>query len=110
MRVVAQLTRRERIALIICVAFSVATLFLSFADQTSLIHISKLMIDPDYLRLRYTGTIITPDQAPGQCRFTQYDNKTSEFRHTELAECYGKPEVSSPYGRMNSLRDAFSRK
>jgi len=110
LRVLAQLNRRERIALVICLTFIVATLLLSIADRTSIVHITRSMIDPNNQQLRYTGTIIIPDQAAGQCRFTQFDNKTSEFRHTELGECYGKSGVNSPYSRMESLRDAFSKK
>jgi hypothetical protein len=110
LRVLAQLNNRERTALIICVAFIIATLALSMVDQTSLIHVTRTMIDPNYLKLRYTGTIVMPDQSPGQCRFVQFDNKTSEIRHAELAECFSKPGVNSPYDRMNSFRDAFSRK
>ncbi len=110
MRVLAQLNRRERIALIVCVAFIVATLVLSIADQMALIHITRTMINPNYQQLRYTGTIVTPDQAPGQCRFVQFDNKTSELRHAELGDCFGRPGVNSPYGRMESFRDAFSKK
>ncbi len=110
MRVLTQLNRRERIALIVCVAFMIATLVLSFTDRTSLVHITKTIINPDYLKLRYTGTIVMPDQSSGQCRFTKFDNKTSEIRHAELGDCFGKTKVNSPYGRMESLRDAFSKK
>jgi hypothetical protein len=110
LRVLAQLNHRERTALIICVAFIAATLVLSIVDHASLIHITRAMIDPSYLQLRYTGTIVTPDQTDGMCRFVQFDNRTIELRHAEIAKCFGKSGVNSPYGRMDSLRDAFSRK
>jgi len=109
MRIQAQLTHRERTSLIFCLAFMAATLFLSFADQNSFIHTARMMIDPNYLQLRYTGTIVTPEPTFGMCRFVQYDNKTSEFRNTEISECFSKSGINSPYSRMNSLRDTFKR-
>ena len=110
MRIADQLNSRERTALIICLAFIVATMLLAVVDQTSLVHTARTMMDPNYLRLRYTGTIVIPDQPQGMCRFVQYDNKTSEFRDTEIAECLGKAGVNSPYNRFDALRDTFTRK
>jgi len=110
MRVLAQLNNRERTTLIICAAFIAATLFLSFVDKMSLVHVTRMMIDPNYQQFRYTGTIVTPDQADGMCRFVQFDNRTIEFRRAEVADCFAKRGINSPYGRMNSLRDAFTRK
>jgi len=109
MRISAQLNSRERTALIFCLAFMGATLLLSFVDQDSFIHTVRSTMDPNYLQFRYTGTIVIPDQPNGMCRFVQYDNKTSEFRNTDVAECYARPGMNQPYSRMNSLRDTFKR-
>ena len=109
MRISAELSSRERTALIFCLAFMAATLLLLFIDQNSFIHTLRSTIDPNYLQLRYTGTIITPDQSKGMCRFVQFDNKTSEFRNTEFAECYNRPSSYSPHSRMDSLRDTFKK-
>jgi hypothetical protein len=110
MRVQAQLNHRELTALIICVAFMVATFVLSIVDRTSLVHATRMIVNPNYQQLRYTGTIVMPDQAAGMCRLVQFDNRTIELRHAEIAECFAKSGVNSPFGRMDSLRDAFSRK
>ena len=110
MRIADQLNSRERTALIVCLAFIVATMLLAIADQTSLVHVARTMVDPNYQRLRYTGTIVIPDQPAGMCRFVQYDNKTSEFRSTEIAECSAKPGVNTPFNRFDALRDTFSKK
>ena len=110
MRILAQLNYRERMALIICMAFIIATLVLSIVDRTSLFHVTRMMIDPNYQQLRYTGTIVTREQAAGMCRFVQFDNRTSEIRHAEIAECYTDRGVNSPFSRMISLRDAFTKK
>jgi hypothetical protein len=109
MRIAAQLNSRERTALIFCLAFMAATMFLSFVDQNSVIHTIRSKMDPNYLQFRYTGTIVVPDQPNGMCRFVEYDNKTSEFRNTEVADCYGRSGTNSPYSRMNSLRDTFKK-
>lgn len=109
MRILAKLNRRERTALVVCLVFIAGTLLLTYIERFPAFHLARSMMDPEYQRLRYTGTIVTPEQAAGQCRFTEFDNKTSEFRRTEIGECYGKPGVNSPYDRINSLRDAFKR-
>ena len=109
MRISNELSGRERTALIFCLAFMGATLLLTFVDQNSFIHTVRSTIDPNYLQLRYTGTVITPDQSKGMCRFSQYDNRTSEFRNTEVAECYNRPSSYSPHSRMDSLRDTFKK-
>ena len=109
MRIRTRLSSRERTALIFCLAFISATFVLSFYDDTSFIHAIRATMDPNYQQLRYTGTIVIPEQTYGMCRFVQYDNKTSEFRNTEVGECYGRSGVNSPYSRMNSLRDTFKR-
>jgi len=109
MRILTQLNRRERIALVACLLFIAATLCLSFVEQARVFHLARSMMDPESQRIRYTGTIVVPEQMPGLCRFVQFDNRDSESRRTELAECFGKPGINSPYDRMNSLRDAFKR-
>ena len=111
MRVLTQLNRGERTALIFCVALFFAILFLSIANRTTLIHIAKTLIDPNNQQLHYVGAIVIPDQASGLCRFVQYDNKSGETRSTELAECPGKLGVDSPSNRMNtqSTFDASNR-
>ena len=109
MRISNELSGRERTALIFCLAFMAATLLLTFVDQNSFIHSVRSTIDPNYLQLRYTGTVIIPDQSKGMCRFSQYDNRTSEFRNTEVAECYNRPSSYSPHSRMDSLRDTFKK-
>ena len=108
MRISAQLNSRERTALIFCLAFMAAILLLSFLDQNSFIHTFRSTIDPNQ-QLRYTGTIIYPEQANGKCRFVQYDNRTSEFRNTEVADCYARPGIYSPNSRIDSLRNAFKK-
>ncbi len=108
MRLSTELNNRERTALIFCLAFMAATLLLTIVDQNSFIHTVRSTLDPNYLQFRYTGTIITPDQSKGMCRYVQYDNKTSEFRNTEFAECYNRPKYS-PHARIDSLRDTFKR-
>ena len=113
MRFLKQFNRREQTALLVCAVFIVGTLFLSLVEQSSLFQIfqfARSMIDPTDQKLRYTGTIITPHETSGLCRYVQFDNKTSEFRHTEIATCFENPGTSSPSGRMNALRDAFLKK
>ena len=109
MRISAELNSRERTALIFCLAFMAATLLLMFVDQNSFIHTVRSTLDPNYLQFRYTGTIVIPDQPHGKCRFVKYDNRTSEFRNTEVAECYDRPSSYSPHARINSLRETFKR-
>jgi hypothetical protein len=112
MRVMAQLNRRERTAIIVCVGFIAATILLSFVDQFRVYRFARSLADPEYERLRYTGTIVVPTvpgQAQGQCRFTRFDNKTSELRGSEVANCFGGPAATSANDRINSLRDAFKR-
>jgi hypothetical protein len=108
MRIVSELNGRERTALLFCVAFMLATLVLATFDQRSIIHHARTMIDPNYLDVTYTGTIVQPAQQSGQCRYTQFNNRTIEFKGTAIAECYGRSTVS-PTDRMNSLRDAFKK-
>jgi hypothetical protein len=107
MHVSTHLNSRERTALIFCLAFMAATLILAFVDQNSFIHSVRSTMDPNYQQYRYTGTIVTPGQTNGMCRFVQYDNKTSEFRNAEVAECNARLGVYSPHSRMDSLRDTF---
>jgi len=109
MRAIAKLNSRERAGLIFCLAFIAATLLLSLLDKSSMYHALRSTLDPNYLQFRYTGTIVTPDQVSGMCRFVQYDNKTSEFKNSELAECYSKPSVNTPHSRIDSLRDTFKK-
>src|SRR4029077_14734996 len=109
MRITEQLNSGERTALIMCVAFIVATLLLAMVDRTTLIHTARMMMDPNYLQVRYTGTIVIPDQPSGMCRFVQYDNRTSGFGNTEIAECYAKRGINSPGNRIDALRDTFRR-
>jgi hypothetical protein len=109
-RVVAKLSRREQTALIFCLAFIAATFLLSMIDQNSLFHAVRNRLDPNLLRNGYTGTIVTPEQAAGMCRFVQYDNRTSEFTNTEFGECLSRRfNVNSPNARMNALRDTFKK-
>ena len=109
MRTRVRFTQRERNAFVLCVAFIGATLLLSLVDQNSIIHSARSIIDPNYLDVRYTGTIVTPSLSSGICRFVQYDNKTSEFRNTEFAECLRNSGRTSPYARMEALRDTFKK-
>ena len=109
MQVPAHLNQRERTGLIFCVAFMVATLFLSFVDQNSFIHTARSIINPNYLQINYTGTIVTPQPDSSLCRFVEYDNKTSEFRNTEIDDCLRKSRGTAPFARMDSLRDTFRR-
>jgi hypothetical protein len=108
MRVLAQLNRRERTAIIVCIGFIAATLLLSLVDQFRVYRYARSMMDPEYQRLRYTGTIVVPNMQ-GQCRYTQFDNKTSELRGSEVVDCIGGVGATSAGNRMNSLRDAFKR-
>jgi hypothetical protein len=109
MRIANHLNSRERTALVFCVAFMVATLMLSTLDQRSVLHSARSMIDPNYLDVQYTGTIVVPAQMSGQCRYTQFNNRTIELKGSEIGECYNKSGAISPNDRMNSLRDAFKR-
>ena len=109
MRVLAQLNNRERTALVVCLAFITGTMLLTLAEQVPIYQIARSMMNPEYQRLRYTGTIVTPEQVAGQCRFTIFDNKTITLQRSEVGECYSRPGVNSPYERINSLREGFKR-
>jgi hypothetical protein len=109
MRIVSQLNGRERAALLFCVAFMVATLVLSTFDQRLIVHQARSLVDPNYLDVTYTGTIVVPVQQSGQCRYTQFNNRTIELKGSEIAECYNSSPMNQPGARMNSLRDAFKR-
>ena len=101
------LNGRERTALVFCVAFMMATLALAAVDQNSVLNTARSFIDPNYDDVPYTGTIVVPTRDMGQCRFTEFNNRTIEFTRSKLAECYLRGELYSPTARMNSLRDAF---
>jgi len=103
------LTSRERTALVFCVAFMIATLVLSTLDQRSIVHTVRSSINPNYLDLRYTGTIVQPAKASGQCKYTQFNNRTIEFIGSEINDCLNNRNPYSPSERMNSLRDAFKK-
>lgn len=109
MRFVSQLNGRERTALLFCVAFMVATLVLSTFDQRLIVHHARSIVDPNYLDVTYTGTIVVPVQQSGQCRFTQFNNRTIELKGSEVTECYNRSPMNAPGERMNSLRNAFKR-
>jgi hypothetical protein len=108
-RVLGKLNGRERVALVFCLAFMLATLVLSSFDQRTVVHTARTMIDPNYLDVQYTGTIVQPAKTVGQCRFTQFNNRTIEFRPSEFGECYRTLGAMTPHDRMNSLRDAFKK-
>jgi hypothetical protein len=107
MRIVSKLNRREQTALIFCLAFIAATIMLAYVDKNSLFHALRTKFETQHQQ--YTGTIVTPDEVDGRCRFVQYDNRTSEFRNREVANCNSKPGMNAPTDRMNALRDAFKR-
>jgi|DewCreStandDraft_4_1066084.scaffolds.fasta_scaffold08861_4 hypothetical protein len=107
MRIAGKLSRREQTALIFCLAFLAATILLSLADRNSLLHRLRGTVDSQHTR--YTGTIVTPDEVDGRCRFTLYDNRTSEFLNREVANCSARPGMNAPNERINALRDAFKR-
>ena len=109
MRFVGQLNSRERTVLLFCVAFMLATLLLSTFDQRVIVHHARSIIDPNYLDVTYTGTIVVPVRQSGQCRYTQFNNRTIELKGTEIAECYNPSPMNQPGERMNSLRNAFNR-
>ena len=109
MSIAKQLTGRERTALVFCVAFMMATLVLSTFDQRSIVHTVRSSIDPNYQDVRYTGTIVQPARASGQCRFTQFDNRTIEFMGSGIGDCFNNRNPYSPNERLNSLRDAFKK-
>jgi hypothetical protein len=104
-----QFNNRERAALAVCALFIAATLLLTLVDRTSLVHATRLIINPNYLQFRYTGTIVTPDEASGMCRFAKYDNRTSEIRNAEINECNSKSKLDTPHSRLQSLRDTFKK-
>ena len=108
MRVLAQLSRRERTAIVVCLGLMVATLGLSLVDHIHVYRYARSMMDPENQRLRYTGTIVVP-HVLGQCRYTQFDNKTSELRGSEVSECLGGSLANPAGNRLDSLRDAFKR-
>ncbi|HTS40602.1 MAG TPA: hypothetical protein VMH84_08700 [Xanthobacteraceae bacterium] len=107
MRFLTQLSRRERTALVICLGFIAATFLVSYAEQTSIFYYGRFR-DPEFQKRQYTGTIVIPEQNLGQCRFTQFNNKTSEFTRSEVGDCYSRPDVNQ-FDRMHSLRDAFKK-
>jgi len=109
MRFVSHLTGRERTALLFCVAFMVATLVLSTFDQRVIMHQARSIVDPNYLDVTYTGTIVVPTPQSGQCRYTQFNNRTIELKGSALAECYRSSPLNQPGERMNSLRNAFNK-
>ena len=109
MRFVSHLTGRERTALLFCVAFMIATLVLSTFDQRVIMHHARSIVDPNYLDVTYTGTIVIPVEQSGQCRYTQFNNRTIELKGSALAECYRSSPLNQPGERMNSLRNAFNK-
>jgi hypothetical protein len=103
MRFLSNLSRRERIAIVVSLGFVAATILLSIVDQMLIFKTAAMP------RERYTGTIAMPTQNLGQCRRAQFDNKTGELGRPEMVECNGKTDVNLPTDRMNSMRDTFKR-
>jgi len=60
----------------------------------------------------HTGVITIRTGSGGQCRHLQFDNSTGAFWEGGSGEC--RPQVgsgtNSTEGRMNSIRDAFTKK
>jgi hypothetical protein len=61
---------------------------------------------------RYSGVIVIPSGIVGQCRHIEFNNNTGAFRETGSGECRDEPTQApnSTEGRMNAIRDAFSKK
>jgi hypothetical protein len=61
---------------------------------------------------RYSGVIVIPSGIARQCRRLQFDNNTGAFHETGSGECRDEPTQApnSTEGRMNAIRDAFSKK
>jgi hypothetical protein len=61
---------------------------------------------------RYSGVIVIPSGTAGLCRHLQFDNNTGALRESAPGDCRDElsPGINSTEGRMNAIRDAFSRK
>jgi hypothetical protein len=58
-----------------------------------------------------TGSIVMRGGADGACRQFKFDNTTGDLRRGVDVACNDKaPATNSTEGRMNAVRDAFSRK
>ena len=60
---------------------------------------------------RYTGEIMIPLDSGKGCRQVKFDNNTGNFQDGGVAACRDDtPGTNSTEGRMNAIRNAFSRK
>jgi len=104
------LNRREIAALIASIALLAGTALLLALERlppASPVQAAKPTAgaaDPEPI---YTGTIITPDPNTGICRHVQFDNRTGEFRRTDLARCDSSPAFNPALGRLHVIRDSF---
>ena len=58
-----------------------------------------------------TGSILLRGGADGACRQMKFDNATGSLKQDVDAACNDKtPATNSTEGRMNAIRDAFSKK
>jgi hypothetical protein len=58
-----------------------------------------------------TGSILMRGGADGACRQMKFDNVTGSLRQDVDTSCNDKtPATNSTEGRMNAIRDAFSKK
>jgi len=58
-----------------------------------------------------TGSILMRGGADGACRHLRFDNATGSFKQDVDTACDNKaPATNSTEGRMNAIRDAFSKK
>jgi hypothetical protein len=58
----------------------------------------------------YTGTILIPRPAGGDCRQYKFDNNTGVIQEGSVVACSSSlGETNSTQGRMNAIRDAFKK-
>lgn len=64
--------------------------------------------DPDS---KYAGVILIPGGTDGRCRKVNFDNVTGTLREEGNAACSSPTSgANSTEGRMNAIRDAFSKR
>ena len=60
---------------------------------------------------RYAGDILIPLGVDRACRHITFDNMTGSFQEGGVAKCADDaPGTNSTQGRMNAIRDAFSKR
>jgi len=93
--------------LVAMIAFVVLDVFPNSTDRAR-----ESPVQTDTRASSHTGVITIRTGSGGQCRRVQFDNSTGAFLEEESGECrpQGGSGTNSTEGRMNSIRDAFSKK